>query len=259
MDKTLIARCFAQARNTYGREAHVQLQVARRMASMLPAISPRRVVELGCGTGNLSRLLLERLHPQELWLNDLCPEMADCLTDLLGPADRHTHVSFHPGDAETMELPRDTGLIVSCSTLQWFTDLPPFFCRCHDALSREGWLAFSTFGEDNLKEIRAVTGHGLAYPGMEELTRWMTGAGFQVTHASEEVRTMTFAHPADVLRHLKQTGVTGTEKRMWTRGRLQAFCDEYRQRFSTRQGEVELTYHVRYMIGKRLDLSHHNL
>lgn len=251
MDKALIARCFAQARSTYEREARVQQQVARHMADMLRTLRPRLVVELGCGTGNLSRLLLEQLHPQELWLNDLCPEMADCLTDLLGHTAQDTHVTFHPGDAETMDLPPEAGLIVSCSTLQWFTALPDFFSRCHASLLPGGTLAFSTFGGDNLKEIRAITGHGLDYPGMEELKLWLARAGFHVTHASDEVHVMTFAHPTDVLRHLKQTGVTGTEKRMWTRSRLQAFCDTYRERFGTRQGGVELTYHVRYMVGRK--------
>jgi len=54
-----------------------------------------------------------------------------------------------------------------------------------------------------------------------------------------------------VLKHLKQTGVTGTEKRIWTRSRLQSFCKEYTTRFSDAAGNVNLTYHPIYIIARK--------
>ena len=50
-----------------------------------------------------------------------------------------------------------------------------------------------------------------------------------------------------MLHHLRMTGVTGTEKHTWSRGRLQTFCDEYRNRFSSAEG-VSLTYQPIYVI-----------
>ena len=75
MDKRKIAECFARARQTYDREARVQHQVAEQMLSLLlDACPPRtectRIVEVGCGTGIYSRLLLQAFRPQQLWLND---------------------------------------------------------------------------------------------------------------------------------------------------------------------------------------------
>ena len=43
------------------------------------------------------------------------------------------------------------------------------------------------------------------------------------------------------------TGVTGTEKHTWSRGRLQAFCNEYIHRFGSPKG-VSLTYQPIYVI-----------
>ena len=86
MDKRLIAERFARARDTYSHEARVQQQVAEKMLQLLTErASPlfRRIVEFGCGTGSYSRLLLHKLQPESLLLNDLCPEMKECLTDLL--------------------------------------------------------------------------------------------------------------------------------------------------------------------------------
>lgn len=248
MDKQLIASRFAKARNTYTREARVQQQVAEKMMQLIkePYTRFRRVVEFGCGTGSYSRILLHTLQPETLLLNDLCREMEECVKELCDG----TTVQFVPGDAEAIDFPGETDLITSCSTLQWFNDPGAFFTRCHQALVADGLLAFSTFGATNMHEIRQLTGHGLDYLSVEELQALLS-PHFDILHAEEEVVTLPFPTPQAVLKHLKQTGVTGTEKRIWTRSRLQSFCKEYTTRFSDAAGNVNLTYHPIYIIARK--------
>lgn len=254
IDKTLVARCFAQARSTYEQEASVQRQVAEKMMQLLSnafrayptEAPPKHIVEIGCGTGSFSRLLAAQLQPATFLLNDLCPEMEDCLTDLC----RQPSTYFHAADAEEFHLPEETELIASCSTVQWFNNLPSFFSRCRKALSNNGWLAFSTFGRRNIYQIRELTGNGLDYTDLEALKR-MLEPDFEVIHAEEEVCTLYFNSPLEVLKHLKQTGVTGTEKKVWSRGRLQQFCENYSRLFSNEQGKVSLTYHPIYLLAKK--------
>jgi malonyl-CoA O-methyltransferase/biotin synthesis protein BioG len=186
------------------------------------------------------------LQPETLLLNDLCREMEECVKELCDG----TTVQFVPGDAEAIDFPGETDLITSCSTLQWFNDPGAFFTRCHQALVADGLLAFSTFGATNMHEIRQLTGHGLDYPSIKELQALLS-PGFDILHAEEEVISLPFPTPQAVLKHLKQTGVTGTEKRMWTRGRLQSFCKEYTTRFSDAAGNVSLTYHPIYIIARK--------
>ncbi len=217
MDKQLIAARFAKARNTYTREARVQQQVAEKMMQLIkePYTRFRRVVEFGCGTGSYSRILLHTLQPEALLLNDLCREMEECVKELCDG----TTVQFVPGDAEAIDFPGETDLITSCSTLQWFNDPGAFW-------------------------------HGLDYLSVEELQALLS-PGFDILHAEEEVISLPFPTPQAVLKHLKQTGVTGTEKRMWTRSRLQSFCKEYPTRFSDAAGNVSLTYHPIYIIARK--------
>ncbi len=224
MDKRLIAERFARARDTYSREARVQQQVAEKMLRLLTEHTSlfHRIVEFGCGTGSYSRLLLDKLQPESLLLNDLCPEMRECLTDLLP----QNMVQFIPGDAEALDFPEGTDLITSCSTLQWFNDPEAFFARCHRFLSEEGYLAFSTFGAENMREIHTLTGHGLEYLSIETLKE-LLAPHFETVYAEEEIVSLPFNTPLQVLQHLKETGVTGTEKKVWTRGRLQTFCNGY--------------------------------
>lgn len=62
-----------------------------------------------------------------------------------------------------------------------------------------------------MHEIRQLTGHGLDYLSVEELQALLS-PGFDILHAEEEVISLPFPTPQAVLKHLKQTGVTGTEK-----------------------------------------------
>lgn len=246
MDKQLIAERFAKARDTYSREARVQQQVAEKMMYLLTQKAGsgfNHIVEFGCGTGSYSRLLLHELCPEALLLNDLCKEMEECVHVLC----QSPGVRFLPEDAECLDFPEKTDLITSCSTLQWFNDPAAFFLRCYSALAADGVLAFSTFGAENMHQIRQLTGHGLHYLPLEELQSLLTPY-FDILHAEEEIVALPFDTPQHVLKHLKQTGVTGTEKKVWTRGRLQSFCDEYIRLFSDKEGKVSLTYHPIYLI-----------
>lgn len=299
IDKALVARRFAHARDTYGSEARVQQQVAEKMLRLLTAhactsatapdgngdrqqprnaaLSFRHIAEFGCGTGCYSRLLLRTLQPETLLLNDLCPEMEECIHDLLtggghlprapqagnasgvlydadvelyGSSPATTAVSFLPCDAETLDFLQGTDLITSCSTLQWFADTERFFARCHHFLSDGGILAFSTFGKKNMREIHTLTGHGLEYLSLDNL-KVLLSPRFEILYAEEEIVSLPFGTPLEVLRHLKQTGVTGTEKRVWTRGRLQSFCDEYIRMCGNDDRSVSLTYHPIYVIARK--------
>ncbi len=211
----------------------------------LPAHSLRRVVEFGCGTGTYSRLLLRSFRPEHLLLNDLCEEMRHSCRDIL-----NERVSFLPGDAEALDFPHGTELITSCSVLQWFEHPDAFFRKCENILNAQGYIAFSTFGKENMKEIRQLTGQGLAYRSREELTASLS-ALYDIVHTEEEVISLNFNNPMEVLYHLKQTGVTGTCNQSWTRSKLNLFCQEYERLFSPGKGSVSLTYHPIYIIAKK--------
>lgn len=251
----LIARRFTKAIGTYPQEARVQQQIAAKMTRLLEQHLPQRpyrqVVEFGCGTGIYSRLLLRSLQPEHLLLNDICDGMRDCCHDLL--SHREHAVSFLPGDAEQMTFPQDTELITSCSALQWFEHPETFFRRCNDVLSKQGYFAFSTFGQENMKEIRTLTGQGLSYRSLAELETSLRSL-YDIVHSEEETVSLPFDTPMQVLYHLKQTGVTGTANAAWTRGKLNLFCSEYKRLFPADDGRVSLTYHPIYIIAKKKEV-----
>lgn len=252
IDKQLVSLRFSRAAETYHQEAVAQQQIARRMAQLLAThlhVPCRRVLEIGCGTGFLTRCLMDTLHPEHLTLNDLCPEMRLCFSDLLDSG----CATFLAGDAETRSFPKEQDLIASCSVLQWFRAPEAFFDRCADWLGAEGYLAFSTFGADNLQEVAAVTGRGLHYRSIDELTHALSSR-YEVLVATEEHITLTFDTPLRVLWHLKHTGVTALHRQGWTRRDLQAFSERYAALAATPEG-VRLTYHPLYILARKKPLS----
>lgn len=269
MDKLLIAERFSKAITTYPREASVQRQIADKMIHLLTQhiSSPcPKVIEFGCGTGIYSRMLFGALRPKELLLNDLCPEMQHCCEDLL----KETQVTFLPGDAEIVPFPQRNSLITSCSALQWFESPENFFKRCNTLLNSQGYFAFSTFGKENMKEVRQLTGNGLIYRSLKELKEALL-PHFDIIHSEEDILSLSFEDPMKVLYHLKQTGVNSlsgfnnsngsdklnesdelnsTSRQCWSRKDIRLFCERYAQEF-TQGSSVSLTYHPIYIIAKK--------
>lgn len=247
MNKQTIARRFGKAIQTYDREAVIQQYIAEKMLRLTKLRLPEschRIAEFGCGTGRYSRLLLRGLRPDSLLLNDLCADMRSCLGDL-----PEKNVEFLPGDAEEIRFPQGLDLITSCSALQWFHAPHRFFRTCKDSLKEKGYLSFSTFGEQNLTEIKQLTGRGLSYVSLPELVE-MLSPDYKILHAEEEILPRYFSSPMDVLLHLKHTGVTATGQAPMTRSELALFSKEYVRLFNHR-GLVKLTYHPIYLVAQK--------
>lgn len=248
MDKALIRERFARAVDSYDTHAAAQHRIAARLCAELAAVAPSApgpTLEIGCGTGFFTRLFRERFHPRRLVLNDICPAALDRLADL-----RAEGAHLLAGDAERIELPGRQGLVVACSVIQWFDAPEQFLLRCAGLLRPGGWLAVSTFGPDNLREVAALTGRRLDYRPLASLLD-VLAPRFAVCRAAEERFALHFDTPLDVLRHLRLTGVTGLERTAWTRGRLARFAACYRRLFPSADGGVELTYHPIYLIAKK--------
>lgn len=244
MEKRRIAGRFGKALGSYDEEGFVQHSIAHTLAQLLgrqPSGGFDRIAEVGCGTGFLTQELLARFSPSRLWANDLCAALAPRIGALPG-------VSFEAGDMETVSLPQRMDLIAGSSSIHWIENPSRFFARCHAALRGGGWIAFSSFGPQTFREIRALTGQGLHYLTADEY-REMLEPWFELTVCRDEMICPRFPSPSEVLRHLQRTGVTAAGSYTWTRSRLAEFGREYLRNYASEQG-VRLTYQPIYIIGK---------
>jgi len=251
MDKNLMTRRFAKSAQSYNQRAEAQLQVARRMIQLLQPYIKKgvgKVVEIGCGTGLLSRMLIDTFVPRKLIMNDISKEMEKHCADIL----INSNNFFVAIDAEQWVLPTGIDLLTSCSTFQWFHQLGGFFEKAFVSLKNDGLFAFSIFGQNNVHEISSITGKSLHYFTLFELSEMLKKEGFSILCAKEEKIVLLFDTPKDVLSHLKQTGVNSITKQKWTKSTLQNFSEQYIEHFSCKNGQVSLTYHPMYLICRKV-------
>jgi trans-aconitate 2-methyltransferase len=118
------------------------------------APAPTRVVDLGCGPGNLTRLLAERWPDAEVVGLDLSPEMVDrARADLPG-------VRFDVADLRDWRPDRPVDVLISNATLQWVPDHLALLPRLVEQVAPGGWLAFQVPG--NVDEPSHTARHDLA-------------------------------------------------------------------------------------------------
>ncbi|MCH7296260.1 malonyl-ACP O-methyltransferase BioC [Acinetobacter higginsii] len=246
INKALVAQRFAKAGQSYVEHAVVQKQISAQLFEYLKEYCPQNldsVLEIGCGSGNLTYLCESYFQVEQLFLNDLYADVDQHFLNF-------KYVNWLIGDVEQLTLPQSLDAVISSSALQWMLDLPALLQRIYAALKPNAFFGFSTFGPDNLTEIKQLTGQGLTYVDLESLKRQLEQQGFEILLIQQEHKQIYFDHPKSVLQHLKATGVTATaQSHRWTKQSLQQFYLDYQQFYD--EPGFSLTYHPIYVIARR--------
>ena len=244
-DKSRVRHSFFKSMYSYNQHAEAQTRMAEELLEALWRIHPAgfgRALEIGCGSGLLTERFLKRFAVETFVANDLVEECGMLVEDIF---QQHSSgdFTFAGGDIETLaDLPGKLDLILSNATFQWLHDFDGFLARLKTALKPGGLLAFSTFGPENCREIREVTGNSLTYRPFQNVLASLQ-AHFEVAFSNEETVPLHFASPMDVLRHLRLTGVNGvSSQKAWTKADLAHFEQAYREHFGE-FNRVPLTYH----------------
>jgi malonyl-CoA O-methyltransferase len=150
-----VAARFGAHAGSYEQHAGLQASVAGRLARLLPDLDGPRVLELGCGTGLLSRHLVARYPKGNFVLTDAAPAMiAECRRNLTGiGAPRISYEVMDAGEAGGHE---GLDLIVSSMTLHWLPDPTASLERLRPLLAPEGVLLYATLGPDGFAEWRTI-------------------------------------------------------------------------------------------------------
>ena len=253
IDKDLVKQRFTRSLKTYSDQAVVQQQTAEKMVKELIANTGNgfsNILEIGCGTGFMTRLIEQQLHYKSLLANDLAPQCGEHISKI-------NNCRFIPGDIETQNYPSQKfDLIISNATFQWFDHLGDALKKFSNWLKPDGIMAFSTFGPENIKELAMLGRRSLKYLSHSE-TVAITQQNFTLLFEHEDVITLEFITPLAALKHLKATGVNSlpeynseTNASLSTRAALQDFSEAYIKTHSTPNG-VSLTYHPVIIIAKK--------
>ncbi len=216
-----VRRAFDRAARTYDGAAVLQREVCGRLLEHLDPVrlAPRRVVDLGCGTGHAFEALAKRYPGAALLGLDLAPAMLERARERT-PWWRRALGAGSPAlacaDAESLPLAgQSVQLVFSNLALQW-CDPATVFSEAARVLEPGGLLLFSTFGPDTLRELRAAFAeadgapHVNAFVDMHDLGDALVGAGLADPVMDMEVITMEYGSAEAVARELKAIGAVNS-------------------------------------------------
>ncbi len=241
--KENLKKHFSKASKTYDENASVQIYMGKKLLDSLSCNKYENILEIGCGSGIFSESVISKFRPQHCVLNDISEDMiAVCKKRF----NSNHNLEYLTGDIEKIRLNQKYSLIISNACLQWLTDLKGSLKRFTAALEDEGVIAFTSFGSQNVKEISSLTHNGLCYLEKSQLDSILSSLGYEYS-LEEEVLKVHYDNALTMLRTLKNTGVTGFTKKVWTRGMLQNFIENYEASFTDEKG-VFLTWHLYYVL-----------
>ena len=227
LDHDEVRRAFDRAAASYDAHAVLQREVCDRLLERLDFMSlqPKRVLDVGCGTGYGLAHLRERYAEAELCALDLAPAMLSAararLPQLnwtqraLGFLTPHSSPHTHTLCADMERLPlaaNSVNLLWSSLAMQWAGDLDATLKGFHQVLAPGGLLIFATFGPDTLKELRTAFAaiddapHVNRFVDLHDIGDMLVHAGFSSPVMEMEMLTLTYADLKTLMRDLKGIG-----------------------------------------------------
>jgi len=247
VDKNKVMLRFSRAASTYDEHALVQQEMAEYLISMLPHGDYARILELGCGTGYLSALVVNKLRPKAFYLNDISGSMLDrCALRLSAFGENCTFVK---GDLDTLGFEEKFHLIISNACLQWVPSLKNTLVKYRNLLLENGIMLFSGFGEDNLIELKSLSGVGLNSGTVANVRDCLSALYPKVTFHEKRL-VCHYENALALLSSLKSLGVTGLSDHPWTKAEIIRLLAAYEARYSDK-GCVYATWHCYYALLQR--------
>ena len=254
LDRAGVRASFDRASASYESAAGLQARVAAELLERLAvfAFEPRVVLDLGAGTGRVTRELKRRYRRALVIALDLAPGM-------LREARRHQQLwrRFERVCGDALRLPladASVDVVFSSLMLQWCEPLDTALAECRRVLKPNGFLAFSTFGPDTLHELRGAWAsadgynHVNHFVDVHEVGDALVRAGLMEPVLDVDRVEVGYPDALSLMRDLKAIGAhnvtAGRPRALVGRARLKRMQDAYEA--FRRDDRLPATYEVIY-------------
>ncbi len=245
----MIGTRFSAAAETYDRHARPQLALAQSVLSMLPEMYPEQILELGSGTGQLTRLLNERFPEVLIDAVDVAEKMIEHSRARFA---KFPHINWIVGDAQTWWGGDRYPLIVSSSALHWVGDLKATCENIFECLEPGGTFALGMMLRGTLKELHELRGDiapektpEVTLPTYEETKACLQAAGFNLERRKHSEEEIIYDDAKAFLKAIHEQGVTGGKvsagNAPLNRSEISQLVADYQENFAS-DGGVAATY-----------------
>jgi malonyl-CoA O-methyltransferase len=257
IDKNKVRQSFASAAETYDGLAALQRKVGLDLLADLTGIcADQCIVDIGCGTGFLTRELLTNLSARKIIAVDIALSMMQITKNKLA---QYEKIQYICADAEFLPLQSNSvEKIVSNLALQWCHNLTDVFDGFNQVLSQKGQLCFSTFGPTTLQELKQAWSdvdsytHVNHFYSTEQLLFFLKKAGFEDIHIQTKQYQSYYQTVMELMRELKGIGahnvLAGRNRKTTRKSDMDKMISGYKK--MTINGLIPATYEVIFVTAR---------
>jgi len=262
-----VKRAFSSAAETYDHHAVLQREIGNRLIAHLnfTKITPKRILDIGCGTGYLTRLLIDKFPKSTVVALDLSEHMVK-YTRKQHRMRMPWHGKRHACVADGCSLPFSDAsfdLVTSNLAMQWVAEPGDMMAEMRRMLAPNGLMLFSTFGRRTLAELRqslaeisqddtsAKAGHVLPFPDVMSLGDAMNKLSIELPVVDSDLFTLTYPNVMALVRELKGLGasssaISGRAGGLYGRRLLNQLEDIYSRNHRMEDGQIRATFEALY-------------
>ncbi len=200
LNKRQISDNFSRSAKHYEKIATFQKFLADELFINAKDLSPKNILDLGCGTGYLTRKLAQQFKDSNIVAVDIAPGMIKHAK----AKNQNLNIWYVIHDCEKLPKLGTFDLIVSNASIQWM-DLKKLLASIKKNISKDGVFIFHTFGPNNLKELKAAGFKRNKFPSKEEIIK-IFKKHFKKVTIHRSVHIEKFKNIQSLVNYLKDLG-----------------------------------------------------
>lgn len=252
MNSAVVEKNFSRNARYYDGYCGMQNICASELISRMNGREFGEILDLGCGTGNFTRLLRKRFSGAGITAVDISGAMVEIAKEKL----KDGGVEFIVEDVEKLESDKRYDLITSSAVFHWLEDIDATLTKYRSLLKDGGVTAFSMFGPGTFCELgtsleelfgKKVEVSSSGFPDYIRLAGLMK-RHFTKSVVQEKIYREEYGSLNELMRNIKYTGTRGRGARnsgIWTGGMMRDLERIYREKFK----KITATYQVYFCEG----------
>jgi malonyl-CoA O-methyltransferase len=246
--KEKIKNNFSRYAADYDAHSSIQNYTGSKLASTLGARQFGTILDIGCGTGNYTRVLREKFPSSSIKALDVSTEMVKVAQCKL----QNEKIEFIVADAETATFKESFDLITSNACFEWLDDLDAAIMKYSNTLESTGVILFSTFGPLTFCELskcldkvyKTITPISSSYFADKTKVKQILEKYFDNVSVEEQILKRTYNLLWQLLNTIKYTGTRGAgiNGQGLSKSRIAQLEKVYRENFNG----IVATYQIFY-------------